>query len=95
MALVAAKKKTKSLKPKKKPTPVARIVGTTTLAGKKHPFSAVVHPPVREASGDYTCRVQMSLHRPIDTRIVGATAKQAKELAVAFIQSLMPQAMFP
>lgn len=91
MGIVAAKKKTK----KKPTTPVARIVGTTTLAGKKHPFSATVHPPVREASGDYSCRVQMSLHRPIDTRIAGATSKQARELAVAFVQSLMPQAMFP
>lgn len=93
--MAAKKKSAKKPQAKKKSTPVARIVGTTTIEGRKHAFSAVVHPPIREASGDYACRVQLSLHRPIDTRIAGATARQAKDLAIAFVQSLIPHAMFP
>ncbi|CAN5386737.1 hypothetical protein BH09MYX1_BH09MYX1_28590 [soil metagenome] len=101
LGAVAAKKTSKpKAKPRaapksKSPAPIARVVGTTTLGGRTRPFSAIVHPPVKEGSADYSCRVQISLHRPIDTRIAGATAKQARELAFSFVQSLLPQAMFP
>ncbi len=79
-----------------KVAPLVAITGTTKIAGKARAFSASVHPPTRDAhTGDYACRVQISLRRPIDTRIAGATAKQARELALAFVQSLLPQAIFP
>ena len=74
---------------------LARVEGTVRFGTRTSKFAATVWPPVREATGDYTCRVQMSLRRPIDTKIVGATATQAKELALAFVQSLLPQAIFP
>ena len=76
--------------------PIARIRGTATIDRKSRSFLAVVHAPTKDSrTGDYACRVQISLRHPIDTRIAGATAKQAKELALAFVQSLLPQAIFP
>ncbi len=93
MIVASKKKSTKSRG--KTPGPIVRIEGTTKLGGRTRRFFAVVHAPVKEASGDHACRVQVSLRRVVDQPIKGATARQARELAVAFVQSLLPQAVLP
>jgi hypothetical protein len=90
-----AAKKTSTKARGKAPAPILRIVGKATLAGKTRPFFAVVHAPVKQPSGDHVCRVQVSLRRPVDQPIRGATARQARELALAFVHSLLPQAVLP
>lgn len=74
--------------------PSISVEGVVRIDRSRRKFAAHVYAPVRVRKGEYSCRVTMSLFTPLDTQVIGATAKQARELALGFVQQLIGTAIF-
>ncbi|HEX7600317.1 MAG TPA: hypothetical protein VF316_01885 [Polyangiaceae bacterium] len=74
--------------------PSISVEGIVRIDKSRRKFAAQVYAPERKGKGEYACRVTLSLFTPLDTQVIGATAKQARELALGFVQELIGKAIF-
>jgi len=74
--------------------PSISVEGVVRIDTSRRKFAARVYAPERKGKGEYACRVTLSLFTPLDTQVIGATAKQARELALGFVQELIGKAIF-
>lgn len=76
--------------------PIISVEGILRIERSRRKFAAHVYAPERKGKGkgEYACRVTMTLFSPMDAQVIGATAKQARELALGFVQELIGKAIF-
>jgi len=74
--------------------PIISVEGALRIERSRRKFAAHVYAPERKGRGEYACRVTMTLFSPLDAQVIGATAKQARELALGFVQELIGKAIF-